>query len=93
MSIVKHITLRYKIEYQNEKGLLVAYHYYDGKFIERQVIAQVEPVTPVIDSTVLNAVFKAMLATAAMMAILAGHSELALGIIYILKSLIEREQH
>src|SRR5689334_3295473 len=80
---------RYKIIYATEDGMLVAYHYFDGKLIQRQVIMRVEPMPPVIDPIVLNAGFKAMLATAAVIALINGYPEAALGIIYILKMITE----
>lgn len=92
MRHITHMTSRYMIVYHDEDDLLFADHYYDGELRRREAIPWVAAPKAETNALVLNAAFKALLATAAVMALMAGHSELALGIIYMLQSLIEHEQ-
>src|SRR5690349_19701400 len=59
--------------------------------VSHQPRLQTQKYRPPLNPAALTAAFKAMLATAAVMALINGYPEIALGIIYILKVIIERE--
>jgi hypothetical protein len=72
-----------------EHNWIVMRRYREGVEIERRYIAQVRSHNSTLNLKVLEAACKGILATAAVLALLIGHPETALAIVYILKALIE----
>jgi hypothetical protein len=66
------------------------HHYRDGFEIERRYITPIHPHNPTFYKTVLVAAFKAVLATAVILALVSGHSDIALAILYLLRLVIEQ---